>query len=1809
MQDTEPAPIAIVAMSGMFPKAIGTSQFWDTIVNKIDATANTPRDRWIGPYDWVYNQRGQPDHAYSQYAALIQDYAFDSSGFAIESHSLDQMDPLYHWILEASRTAWHQTQVNDDQKPRVGVILAAIALPTEFSSSISRKLILDAQLPERFGRRTSGPLSKIEGLSGRIVGTPATVVSHALNLGGCAYTLDAACASSLYAVKLACGELRSYRADAMLAGGVSRPDPLYTQIGFSQLQALSPSGRCAPFDETADGLVVGEGAGVLVLKRLEDAVSSKDTIYGVIRGIGLSNDMRGNLLAPESAGQLRCMRMAYEQAGWRPCDVDYIECHGAGTPVGDATELQSLRALWGGEKWEQGQCAIGSVKSNIGHLLTAAGAAGMIKTLLALHHKTLPPSLKFTSPKSDSPLHGSPFHVQTVAEPWELRDERTTRKAAVSAFGFGGINAHILIEEWPDSTPVDSRCLPIETADAIQETPMPCTGVAIVGMDLTAGPLDTVASFRRALFTADSVLSAAPASRWKSPEAAAAALGRRNPVGAFVESIEVEVGEYTIPPGELPDILPQQLLMLKKAAGAMKDAGLPLRKTRDRMGTIIGIGFDYEATNFHLRWALPHIVSRLVAKGSGTIADEELERWMIETKDQCGPPLTAARTLGALGGIVASRIAREFRFGGPSFAVSAEEASGLRAAEIGMHLLQSGELDAVLIGAVDLNCDERNLTTLKPLLQFSESGQVRPFDYHADGTLPGEGAVALVLKRLEDAQADGDRIYAVIKGMGTAGFSGATLTPAAKTYSISLERAFKAAGMTPDLIQLILAHGSGIPNQDRLEGDALSGVFHATHRAAEDAVAIGTTTPVIGHTGAASGLLSLAAAAICLRHRILPPVVNYESPLQEHWNRSCFHLPAKSAYWAHNRSEGPRGAVAAAITTDGNCMHAVLQEAKPEYRIGSDGGHSLKHPAGPLPYGLFLISGNDSHQLIENLKTLESSSQSALSSEDTHIGQLAEAWHNRNSTRHHERFPLAVLARSVKDLHTRSVEARAAVENGLTCTMSDRGGISYFGSTDAREGRLAFVYPGSGNHYVGMGRNLGLHWPEVLCAMEESTDHFRTQWLPQWYDPWRVDWRSGWRQQAYDALVSDPLNTIFGQVLFGGQMTGLLRSFNLSPDAVIGYSLGESAGLFAMGAWPDRGQMLDRLSSTNLFKDELCGSCTALRQAWQLPEDQEVTWSAAAVNRGAADVDQAVADWPYVRRLIVNTPGQCVIGGLKEQVAQAIKQMACEAVYLDGVVTVHCDAALPAEQAYRDLHRFDTTPVEGVDFYSCAFEKIIDLTSESAAESITRQAMGGFDFPATIEQAYADGIRVFVEVGPHSSCTRMIGDILGDKDHLAVAANQRGENELLTLLKCLGTLAAAGMKLDLAPLYLGTPVLEPDRRSAATIEVRVGNGPLYLTPPDFSAGSGAIEARRPPQPSSRQTHAGTSSPAAPGGAVEGLDYDSIFKQMQETIDATARTHEKFLELSKDLTASYGKAFERQNDLIAAMAEAGIHIDASLPEGPDATYGADTETAARAPSDAEPHQQTRIAFNREQCMEFAIGSVGKVLGPQFDIVDTFSARVRLPDEPLMLVDRILQVDGEKLSLGSGRVVTEHDVLPDMWYLDGNRAPVCISVEAGQADLFLSAYLGIDHRVRGERTYRLLDATIRFHRGLPRPGETIRYDIHIDKFVRQKETYLFFFHYEGHIGNEHLITMTRGCAGFFTEAEVRHSGGIILTDEDRAPGATVEGSSYAPLVPLFAGTDDAEVDALRSGDAGACFGQPILPAFACPVPCVSLAAACA
>jgi len=284
------------------------------------------------------------------------------------------------------------------------------------------------------------------GLLGNVI---AGRIANRLDLGGMNTVIDAACASSLAAVKSAVSELIEGRANMMITGGVDSDNSPFTYLCFSKTPAFSPSQKIRPFDQESDGMLIGEGLGMIVLKRLEDAERDGDRIYALIRGIGSSSDGKyKSIYAPRPSGQSLAIKRAYQEAGFAPDAVGLVEAHGTGTKAGDPAEFEGLKAVFGTPNGNKQSIAIGSVKSQIGHTKAAAGAAGMIKTAMALHHNVLPPTLNVKQPSEALEIENTHFYINTETRPWFKRSNGETRKAAVSAFGFGGTNFHVVLEEY-----------------------------------------------------------------------------------------------------------------------------------------------------------------------------------------------------------------------------------------------------------------------------------------------------------------------------------------------------------------------------------------------------------------------------------------------------------------------------------------------------------------------------------------------------------------------------------------------------------------------------------------------------------------------------------------------------------------------------------------------------------------------------------------------------------------------------------------------------------------------------------------------------------------------------------------------------------------------------------------------------------------------------------------------------------------------------------------------------------------------------------------------------------------------------------------------------------------------------------------------------------------------------------------------------------------------------------------------------------------------------------------------------------------
>ncbi|HKE75647.1 MAG TPA: beta-ketoacyl synthase N-terminal-like domain-containing protein [Acidimicrobiales bacterium] len=458
-------PVAVVGMAGIFPGAADLGEFWDNLVAGRDAISDVPADR-VDPVFFAPGRAG-PDRFYCSRGGFIDPTVpFDPSDFGIMPVAAAGTEPDQLLALAtAARALADAGYVEGVPDPRrVGVVVGRGGYLTPATARLEQRVRTAHQLVacvrelvpdlpadrldairEQF-QAALGP-SHPEASIGLVPNLVASLVANRLDLQGPAYTLDAACASSLLAVAQAATELDAGRADLMLAGGVHHCHDVTLWSVFSQLKALSPTGVIRPFDRRADGILIGEGTGIVVLKRLADARAAGDRVYAVIRGTGVSSDGRAaTLMSPASKGQALAIERAWQAAGLDPTTVGLIEAHGSATRAGDSVEIATLRRVFEAEgEAPAPPVGLGSVKSNIGHAMPASGIAGLIKSALALHRGVIPPTLGCDDPHPD--LEPSRFRVVTEARPWPAGGGEGPRRVGINAFGFGGINAHVILEE------------------------------------------------------------------------------------------------------------------------------------------------------------------------------------------------------------------------------------------------------------------------------------------------------------------------------------------------------------------------------------------------------------------------------------------------------------------------------------------------------------------------------------------------------------------------------------------------------------------------------------------------------------------------------------------------------------------------------------------------------------------------------------------------------------------------------------------------------------------------------------------------------------------------------------------------------------------------------------------------------------------------------------------------------------------------------------------------------------------------------------------------------------------------------------------------------------------------------------------------------------------------------------------------------------------------------------------------------------------------------------------------------------------
>jgi acyl transferase domain-containing protein/acyl carrier protein/NAD(P)-dependent dehydrogenase (short-subunit alcohol dehydrogenase family) len=480
------APVAIIGLGSMYPQADNTGKFWTNIKNRVDAITEVPDSHWRA--EDYYNQDPKvADKVYAKLGGFLSPVEFNPMDYGILPNAIEAIDTSQLLGLltveQALKDAGYAAE-NDFDHERVSVILGitgtlelVVPLGARLGYPRWKEALEDAgvekELADDVIQRISDSYvpwqeNSFPGLLGNVV---AGRISKHFNFGGTNCTVDAACGSSLSALNLAALELTSGRSDMVVTGGIDTFNDIFMYTCFSKTPALSPSGHARPYDANTDGTTLGEGLGIVVLKRLEDAERDGDNIYAVIKGIGASSDGRGSAIyEPNAKGQAKALLRAYEQGNVTPDTIELIEGHGTGTRVGDAIEVNALHEVFGVA--EKPWCALGSIKSQIGHTKAAAGVAGLIKATLALYHKVLPATIKVEKPPESLIAADTPFYVNTETCPWIQKVDHP-RRAGVSALGFGGSNFHCLLEEYQSEKQVvdwdgNVQIIPFSAANDIE---------------------------------------------------------------------------------------------------------------------------------------------------------------------------------------------------------------------------------------------------------------------------------------------------------------------------------------------------------------------------------------------------------------------------------------------------------------------------------------------------------------------------------------------------------------------------------------------------------------------------------------------------------------------------------------------------------------------------------------------------------------------------------------------------------------------------------------------------------------------------------------------------------------------------------------------------------------------------------------------------------------------------------------------------------------------------------------------------------------------------------------------------------------------------------------------------------------------------------------------------------------------------------------------------------------------------------------------------------------------------------------------
>lgn len=1344
--------IAIVAAECIFPGADGYSEFKRINIGSRQYIGAAPEEFWKGTeiLGDAQNSVGKVD---SDLGGFLNDFAVRSESFRISPRTVRLLDPVHALALEVARRTFASTEglVNVDRS-RTAVVLANVFGGRHSQTDAGMHMqsqrwaeALREKHPELSAAidvnqaRTSKlfPHRQEELALNSESGTIAGRVANAFDLRGSHFTVDAACAGSLAALDAASQLLRARTVDLVLAGGVGRLTP--DEIAINTAAGSTSASGCRPFDAAADGLIHGEGGGMVLLKRLDDALSANEKVLGVIRAIGYSvNGRRSTGWKPSLESEVEAINCAFDKVDFSPAEVDYVEAHGTSTAIGDRIEFEAMELTYGKSPRES-PLPFGSSKSVFGHTVEAAGIAGLLRalTIIDLGELVSHPGVSDVAPFVRESVT---LKLQQTTRPLEQSSTRPIR-VGVSGFGYGGINYHALIEgpspaagisassDLVGSIAAESVNIASGGTELLPRDAL-CEPVAIVAMDFVAPGAQDLDEFWQRILN-KSAPSACLSEADKGVEFFSR-IGLPNSSGLYCDRYQPapkrDFSDFMgmrISPAKYQSLSEELKLLVESTARMFHQiesacSGVP----KSRRGCIVGEMPDSDegvahAVSLRLK---PYLDSLLVLAGDPSLPTSvDLAKELALDSRFTFPSISSDTSVAGLGSRLASTLCESLDFRGKSYAVRAACASSLAALAAAVRELRSGDLDVVLCSAVGLGLGLENQSSMAAIGALSRDGVVRPYDREGTGFLMGGGGGGLLLKRLTDAEAHGDEIVAVIRDVQGAGDGNRASLLATTTEGRveAMRRAYEATGLSADEVEYWEGHGAATELGDKTEIEAISVLRSPT---APGAV-VGSVKGNVGHMMAAAGMAALVKTALSLKNEIMGPTAGFRSerPGLDLRNRRLTVLESPRSWPGRKRLAGVSSSGLGGIN-----YHVVMESYEPP--VGPRGDVQATERPSPSSahraLGTAIWAAETRRQLLNAVRNNPG-------------GRTARVLPSTGQWRACVTASDVAWDAAVRDL---IADLQGSTMIGHTATYS-------FAGTGVEKRKLCFLYPGQGSQFPGMVSAALAELPSLGYLLSVASETFPS-------DEPRFERMLIRRDESARDWLGETTNTQPATLLASWAVGDHLASLGIEADVHLGHSFGEITGLaragsfsFADGLWLARQRGL------------------AMNGVGAEGSQPEAMMAAVGDIGGVTEADLRGKTVYVANR---NSPDQLVLSGIAQDlaaIAEVLEARGIKCITLDISKAFHSPLAASAIPVFhKALSAIEIQPPRSRVFNALQSRPYEDSVSGAdIRRALSQELMNPVDFVTMVKNAYKLNCVDFVEVGPGSALSSLVTKILSNK--------------------------------------------------------------------------------------------------------------------------------------------------------------------------------------------------------------------------------------------------------------------------------------------------------------------------------------------------------------------------------------------------------------------------------------------------------------